>query len=314
MTVEEEDKEEQSSGTELTRAGAGAAPKSTTNQEKAGGEQPKAGNERSKEPKIRLATFHQKVWFALVLCSGTAILLGLWFYTVGRVEKKSRVETTVKLNAPSDLFLRPGPPSFWYDKQSNKLYHRGPIDDKTKEQLMGLTNIGESGDDRQKEAARAYSEAIDQLAYQANKDSELFMLYILFLGGLSGVLGVQLRSIVNFIGVACFKNELDVSRYWPWYWTRPMVGFILGVVSVLVIEAQLLIHNEAARAGTAWWLAVAFLAGFGASEFTDRLRLLSQTLFGKGSVQSTPTGAQSSPGRNKVGPNSGYSDDQTGGG
>ena len=30
-----------------------------------------------------------------------------------------------------------------------------------------------------------------------------------------------------------------------------------------------------------WWLAIAVRAGFGASEFTERLRLLTQTVFGK---------------------------------
>ena len=59
------------------------------------------------------------------------------------------------------------------------------------------------------------------------------------------------------------------------------LGFLLGMVAIVMVESQLLPAEGSTEARNTWWIGVAFLAGFGASEFTARLRLLTQTLFGK---------------------------------
>ena len=219
----------------------------------------------------------------MALFTLTTIVLIIWFYALVRYDKKLQTEFTVTWNAPPNLSLKSGPSSFWYDKQTKELHYRGLIDDKLKEELISLTNVNQDSEPQLQKAVRDYSEAIDKLAYQSNEAAERLIAYLLFLGGLSGMLGTQLRSMTNFVGIACFKNQLDVSRWWPWYAIRPMVGFLLGVILVLIIEAGLFSIGETKPIGTNWWLAVAFLAGFGATDFTDRLRLLSKTLFGNSS-------------------------------
>jgi len=104
---------------------------------------------------------------------------------------------------------------------------------------------------------------------------------LLILAGLSGVLGVLIRSIGNFVRIACFQNTLDVHRWWPWYLMRPALGFLLGLLSVLIIQARIFLPNTGSSTGTIWWLGIAILVGFGAEDFSARLRLVSQTLFGK---------------------------------
>ncbi|UCG47502.1 MAG: hypothetical protein JSU94_18705 [Phycisphaerales bacterium] len=241
-------------------------------------------------PETPLGTQKQRVHVAIGLALITAILFGFWFKTLVLVEAISQQENSITFRASDDLFLSAGPPSFRYDRQSGRMFHRGPMSAKTKEQLIALVKVEPNSSQRFKDAAAQYWAAVDRLAYQAGHVSEQLVAYILILGGLSGILGVQLRSVVSFVGNTCYKNELDIARYWPWYWMRPVIGFILGVVAVLVVQARLLFADQAAPAATSWWLAIGFLAGFGASEFTDKLRYLSRTLFGESQTRPAANG------------------------
>jgi hypothetical protein len=129
-----------------------------------------------------------------------------------------------------------------------------------------------------------YRAAIDAPTYQSLSDAGRYFMLLLIVAGLSGAVGVQVRGTINFVRIACFHNLLDVRRWWPWYVLRPPLGFILGVLIVLLVESEIFTPEGASTpAGTAWWIAIAFLVGFGAEDFSARLRLLSQTLFGKGS-------------------------------
>jgi hypothetical protein len=51
-----------------------------------------------------------------------------------------------------------------------------------------------------------------------------------------------------------------------------------------MIKAELISLGDKVPSGSLGWAGLAFLAGFGASDFTERLRLLTQTLFGKSST------------------------------
>jgi len=129
-----------------------------------------------------------------------------------------------------------------------------------------------------------YQAAIDALTYQSLSDAGRYFMLLLVVAGLSGAVGVQVRATINFVRIACFHNLLDVRRWWPWYVLRPPLGFILGVLIVLLVQSDIFTPEGASTpAGTTWWIAIAFLVGFGAEDFSERLRLLSQTLFGKGS-------------------------------
>jgi len=69
-----------------------------------------------------------------------------------------------------------------------------------------------------------------------------------------------------------------------WYLARPILGFFVGLVCVLFIDTSLLQAGgtHPAVRTTGWRIAVAMLAGFGSQDFAERLRLLSQTVFGTG--------------------------------
>jgi hypothetical protein len=156
--------------------------------------------------------------------------------------------------------------------------------------------IHQPGDDHEQEAdkirtsdANARSASPTQVRVRWNvlrlpSRSRIRLVTSLFLlGGISGFLGVLMRSIFDFVGHTCYKNTLDWHRWRPWYVARPVLGFALGIVCMLFIGADLFRPAGKAPAAVAWWVGVAILAGFGADDFVKRLRLLSQTLFGRSS-------------------------------
>jgi hypothetical protein len=216
---------------------------------------------------------------------GTAIsVLSLWFWQVRQVQNVANAEVSVSWDRPAGLTLRSGPPSFRYDAESKKLLFRGFMDPTQKDELVKLATSG--GSDAQATAAASYQGAIDQLAYVANNHHDIFMLRIFLLGGISGVLGVLMRSLFNFVRVTCFENKFDWHRWWPWYIIRPILGFFLGLVCILFVEADLVQANGKSTASLAWWIGVALLAGFAADDFIEKIRLVGQTLFGDASAKS----------------------------
>jgi hypothetical protein len=223
-------------------------------------------------------TQKEKVVLALLLSAASVIILWGWFQSVHGLDVALRQEFAVAWTPPTGVFLKQGPPSFRYDGDSKQLVVMGTVDRKLKAELSELVHV-EKGPALP--LAQTYLKALDELAYKSNKALTGVLFQLLLLGGLSGILGVQLRSLINFVGVACFKNILDVSRWWPWYWIRLFSGFILGLLVVILIEAGFFKASDSAPSGTVWWVAVAVLAGFGADEFAQRLRSLTQTLFGE---------------------------------
>ena len=232
------------------------------------------------KPTINKATKGEKIALLIVLLIICCVTIGVWFRFLNSFDSKTRAEMSVSWPAPPEMTLDSGPPSFWYDPESNQLHHRGPLTDEIKKKLVELPMAVGEGDALTERALSTYREAIDRLAYESQGLSEGLFLSLLFLGGLTGILGAMLRAFVNFVGVACYKDELDLSRWWPWYAVRPIVGFLLGVVLILIVKAGLMTPEGDIQGGKSWWLGVSFLAGFGATDFTDRLRLLGKTLFG----------------------------------
>ena len=221
-------------------------------------------------------------------------LLWLWFWLFSRAQAIAGAAAPAAWEAPKEVGLKPGPPSFVYDRASKKLLHRGPVDARLKDDLAKLVvqERPKKEEPTQKEiivlqpgdrAAGDYWQALDEMAFKSNADDGSFTRLLLVLGGFSGVLGVHLRSLINFVGIACFSNRLDWVRWWPWYVVRPALGFLLGLVAVLFTKAELMRPEGTSPTGVTWWLGLAILAGFGAQEFSDKLRLLSQTIFGKSS-------------------------------
>jgi hypothetical protein len=147
-------------------------------------------------------------------------------------------------------------------------------------------------------ARREYNQAIDNLAYLANARQAQLISLLLWLGLLGGALGAILRSLVDFVGNACYTKNLDLVTWWPLYFTRPIVGGILGFVLVVMFKARLFAAGDAQPADESmWWLGMAVLGGFSTVDVTMRLRLAAKALFGVDSGKDSGKGAGKEPGK-----------------
>lgn len=230
-------------------------------------------------PPANPATSRQKVVLFLALVLMTLLMLWLAKWAVAQVDGLSQKVNRVQWQAPAGFTLKPGPPTFWYDSAQSQLVHIGAIDQKTKLELLSL--VSTPADQQPSDEIKGYWAAINQLAFTSNDQLGGLRIGILILGGLAGMLGVQLRSLVNFVGHACYTNNLDLVIWWPYYALRPFIGFVLGVIIVVIVQAGFFVAGQGEASGTLWWAGIAFLAGFGEQEFTQRLRMLTKTLFGE---------------------------------
>jgi hypothetical protein len=217
---------------------------------------------------------------AMILVLFTIILGWMWYSALESLEGLALQESSQKWSMPNSVTLQAGPAGFRYDLGSQLLSNVGAIDDRRKAELVGLL-MSKSTEPVERDVQLTYATSIDKLAVATRKIASLSAMGLLLLGGISGMLGVQLRSMTNFVGIACFKNELDMARWWPYYVIRPFSGFLLGVIVVIIVKAGYLQATGGFPAESAGWIAISLLAGFGADEFTQRLRRLSQTMFGE---------------------------------
>jgi hypothetical protein len=224
------------------------------------------------------ATQKQKIAAATAMWLLTCVTLLAWFCALHRIEAQLQTEHSVQWNAPTNAVLKPGPPAFNFDRSNNVLCYKGVIDAPTKQQLISLITTDETNNAAP--LTQSYADAVGRLAYEANDVNGQTLFYLLLLGALSSMLGVLLRLMVSFVGVICYKQDLDLVLWWPYYVMRPPVGFLIGLIVVLLVKSELLLKGEAVTSGSLWWAGIALLAGFGASEFTEKLTLLSRALFG----------------------------------
>lgn len=231
-------------------------------------------------PDYTPATTRAKIGLAAgVLAMGAAIIAG-WVLLFQHIQVEINTEYKVPWVLPSGAALSPGPSSFYFDAKRKELVVRGAISDSEKQDLVKLLTNAQSGQPPPSQARQSYFEALDKLAFESNENGEEISLLLLILAGMSGLLGVQLRSLINYVGNACFKNKLDVVRWWPWYVVRPGTGIILGIIAILLFRVGLFEPKSPSTDLVTWGLIVGILAGFGAEEFSQRLRDVTQTLFG----------------------------------
>ena len=212
------------------------------------------------------------IWTAAFIVF-TSLLSLAAFNSTHQIVDKMVKPVTVTWFKSDTLKLKPGPVWFYYDNKSGILNTLHVINETEKTQLAGLINNDEK-------IYQSYSQAIDKLAFESNlpKPSTLYV-WLTLLYAVAGLLGVQLRTINNFIGRACYRN-FDFHVWWPWYLVRPLVGFITGAVVFLLIDSKQLLAGDSAGGMSALALAAAFLGGFSADEFYELLRKISKRILG----------------------------------
>lgn len=289
---------------------------------------------QKQKPPFKPATFKQKVGLSVYLLLWVALLLPLVWWMIDRLNASALAEVSVAWEMPPGVTLNPGPAAFRYDATQKKLIHYGVITAERKLELRALLTPAPEAPSAKPEAAasptpkptstkpetssasvagttaetgptaarmetfrRSYSEAIDNLAYLGTVRQGAVISLVLILGGLGGALGAILRSLVEFAGNASYTQNLDLSRWWPLYFTRPLVGGIIGFVVIILTQAQLLTGGnlDQGASDSFWWLGVAVLGGFSTMDVTMRLRMAAKALFGVGGKEGVTEEANETP-------------------
>ncbi|MBC8354955.1 MAG: hypothetical protein H8E66_23505 [Planctomycetes bacterium] len=233
------------------------------------------------------ATMKQKVSLATMLVAWTVASLVMAWVSLNSVQDVLYVAVETDWRCPSNVRLATGPVGFRHDSVQGKLKYIGPMSDETRLKLAGLfptlddvPSDSEAAQNYERDLT-TYSTAVDILSEESLLLANKYVVALLLLGGCCGMVGVQLRSMWDFIRNLCFKDppELDVVTWWPWYLMRPLIGFVLGILAISMIMSGFLeVDNQSPRSSL-WWLSITALVGFGASEFMARLRLVVAALF-----------------------------------
>ena len=205
---------------------------------------------------------------------GATTLLSLSFFSLIHDIITSQIKPFSTEWKPKDsITLRSGPEWFYYDQKKGTVNSLQAITEKDKSSLTELLS-------KDSKSYPSYSQAIDALSYFSNQDGgNSGYCWILLLYCVTGVIGVQLRTINNFVGNACFKKKFDFGVWWPWYLLRPLIGFITGGVVFLLIDGKLFYSTQIVGGLSAAVLALAFIGGFSADDFYDMLRRISKRIF-----------------------------------
>ena len=226
------------------------------------------------------ATLGQKIGTAILLIFLSGILAWLCAWVIYRVADSQKV--IVKWQNATKLRLKPGPAAFCYKEKAHELaWSGGPIDDKTKQDLLKLAP------EEPEKGVAEFQRAICELVLHANERTVVSLLWLLLLGGLGGVVGVLIRAIGLFVWISTEKDELDVNRYWPWYVMRPVLGFLNGALVVVLVKSNMLDVSKSASSNSLWWLGISVLAGYSLSEFMNLLAQVTKLVLGPGSLGSS---------------------------
>lgn len=238
---------------------------------------------------IRLATQCQK----LILVSLHLILvvasIFLAYTYIRKFNEATFAEISTPWNLPPGASLKDGPATFYYDPEIHVLSHRGPLELEEQARLRALIEFDSESEKSEFSApvaeinmsTHSYQAAIAKLASLAGTRQVDQIELLLLLGIIGGVLGAFLRSLVDFVGHACYTGKLDLMHWWPLYVTRPLVGAILGFLLVVLLKARLLTSPEIQQGNESfWWLGVTVLGGFSTVDVTQRLRLAAKAIFG----------------------------------
>ncbi|MBU9224074.1 hypothetical protein [Burkholderia multivorans] len=220
----------------------------------------------------------------------TAVMMTLAYFTIQKFNEATFVETSTSWELPTGTHLKDGPAGFHYDPDHRTLTYRGPLNTQQQLQLRDLLEFDTAASGAAASATppsavnatiHSYHAAIDRLAFQTGAAQVEQVQLLLLLGFMGGTLGAILRSLVDFVGHACYTGKLDLRHWWPLYATRPIVGAILGFVLVALLKARLLTSIDTQQGNESfWWLGVAVLGGFSTVDVTQRLRLAAKALFG----------------------------------
>ena len=226
------------------------------------------------------------IWGAIILGLTTIVFFGLavgmmyWSDDVVPTNEVGWETEEAKLNddkVPATVF--------WHDEEKDRLFYRGEITQKVRDELLQL-----NFEDIDPKERITYSQSIDKLTFESNVQQASNLVFLMFITAIGGIIGVQARSISYFILHACVKNDLNLKIWWAWYWLRPLLGMIFGPLVVLLVKTGVLPTQDVTQTDTLTMFVLSILVGMVASMFFDKLVETAQNFFGLTADDAPPQG------------------------
>lgn len=101
---------------------------------------------------------------------------------------------------------------------------------------------------------------------------------LIFVFGSLALIGSLVRVIYDFIGHCCYTEKFDFKIWWPWYIFRPILGFILGSMFVVIFDKSIFVNSSSGISKFPFILS--FITGFAVTDAVTFLRELSKRIFG----------------------------------
>lgn len=199
-------------------------------------------------------------------------ILAIWFFKISyQAFDRYKLDCKVYWKSPNNLPLADAP--HWVYYAFDTLYTSRSITADEKVVLLSLVK-------RDTVNYPTYSKAIDELAFKSNFTTKVSFMIILILAGASGIIGVQIRTIFDFIGRVAFKNGVVYTKWWPWYFLRPILGFIVACIVIVFFESGILNTLKNYNHTGAMLIGVSVLSGFAAFDVVVAMRKISKRIFG----------------------------------
>lgn len=219
---------------------------------------------------------------ALASCSFCFIAVFIWSLISLNNHQRDATAPPVKWLNRGNAELTSYPSWFLYDMNAQQIRTRAVIDEKMKMELVKSFPM-------RSDSANfvEFRQAVEKLAFQSVdlKDRNYWLL--LMVSGLAAVVGVFIREILDLIRHHCYEKDLNFRIWWPWYFLRPFVGFMFGIVVVLFSGTQLLFASGSDSNET-YLIAIAIIAGISVEDVMLKIRRVSMVMFSNNPDPSPP--------------------------
>lgn len=216
----------------------------------------------------------QKKFTAFNLTFFSLLIIGLFILVFTyKLNSNIRYSQYWKNNENLELNFKKSPTWFTYEKDS--LIATANINDDMKKELVELAPDSIKSN-------CSYFKEVSALVNKSQKNDKYQLLWLIIASGLISVIGVNIRSLWDFVGNASYKYNLDIDRWWSWYFLRPTIGFLAGVIFYFLYNGgvvELTLKNNS-HSRLYFLLALSGLIGFGLNDFITRLRTVSKAIFG----------------------------------
>lgn len=219
--------------------------------------------------KINAINIYRLAGFAIFF-----VIVFMWSLISLNNHQRGAISPSVKWNNEGNSELGSYPSWFLYDKNAKQIRTRAVIDEKMKMEL-------EKAFPMRSDSANfvEFRQAVEKLAFQSSDLKGRYYWLLLMVSGLAAIVGVFIREILDLIRHYCYEKDLDFKNWWPWYFLRPIVGFMFGIVVVLFSGTELL-FTSANDGNETYLIAIAIIAGISVEDVMLKIRKVSLVLFG----------------------------------